>query len=205
MCWTIAAIEKPERLPTDRQVITIVRDGDVDAFEVLVDRYHVPLARHLAYRVGDPELGADLAQDVFLDAFRHLARFDGHRPFAAWLYGIANKHLLMHWRRQRLRRFVSLDWLTGPASTATPSALHQADDSASCDEQDILGQVFAGLTPPLREALLLHSLDGFTAPEIAGILGISRSAAERRISRAKEQFRQNYRALSNDEKGTGRG
>lgn len=204
MAHSYAAAHDHELQSTDYQVIDIVRHGDVEAFEVLVERYYGPLARHLAYRLGDPELGADFAQDTFLDAFRHLDRFDGHRPFAAWLYGIAHKRLLMHWRHQRLRRLISLDWLTGTDS-ATHSALQQEADSDSCHERDTLSQTLAGLTPPLREALLLHSLDGFTAPEIAVILGISRAAAERRISRAKEQFCQRYRDLSDDEKGVGRG
>ena len=204
MAWSYAAIEDQELQPTEQQVIAIVRSGDVEAFAVLADRYYGPLTRHLAYRLGDPELGADFAQDTFLDAFRHLDRFDGQHSFTAWLYGIAHKRLLMHWRSQRVRRIVSLDWLTG-AGTATPEVLQQGDDSESLHEQDILFQVFAGLTPSLRDALLLHSLDGFTAPEIAGILGISRAAAERRISRAKDQFRQHYRDLSTEEKGIPRG
>lgn len=204
MAQSVAATHDLEAHPTDHHVVDMVRTGDVAAFDVLVDRYWGPLTRHLVYRVADPELGADLAQDAFLDAFRHLDRFDGHRPFAAWLYGIAHNRLRMHWRRHRLRQFVSLDWLTGTVP-ATPPALQQADGSAAYLEQDVLLQVLAGLTPPLREALLLHSLDGFTAPEIAGILGISRAAAERRISRAKEQFRQHYRDLNNDEEGIAHG
>lgn len=200
MAHSVAAVHDLEAQPTDHHVVGLVRTGDVEAFEVLVDRYHGPLIRHLAYRVGDPEVGADLAQDVFLDAFRNLERFDSERSFAAWLWGIANKRLLMQWRRQRLRRFVSLDWLAG-IGAATPSSLQQADTSAICQEQDIMFTVFAELTPPLREALLLHSLDGFTAPEIAEILGISCSAAERRISRAKAQFRQLYNDLKVDKTG----
>lgn len=204
MARSIAASHDLEAQPPDHHVVDLVRTGDVAAFDVLVDRYWDPLTRHLAYRVGDPELGADLAQDAFLDAFRHLDRFDGHRPFAAWLYGIAHNRLRMHWRRQRLRQFVSLEWLTG-IMHATPPALQQVDGSAAYHEQDVLFQVLADLTPPLRDALLLHSLDGFTAPEIAEILGISRAAAERRISRAKTQFRQQYRELTNNEEGVTHG
>lgn len=204
MAQRLAAVHDLEAQPTDHHVVGLVRTGDVEAFEALVDRYHGPLIRHLAYRVGDPEVGVDLAQDVLLDAFRNLDRCDSQRSFAAWLYGNANHRLLMYWRRQRLRRFVSLDWLVGiGAATSTP--LQQADTSSTCHEQDILFTVFAQLTPPLREALLLHSLDGFTAPEIAGILGISRSAAERRVSRAKEQFRHSYDELNSAEKGMERG
>jgi len=98
-----------------------------------------------------------------------------------------------------LRSFVSLDWLPGAAAGATPQ-LHQMDASDAWIEQDRLLPVFEKLTPPLREALLLHSLDGFTALEVAQILGISATAAARRISRAKEAFRRAYQDLCEDER-----
>lgn len=184
---------------TDVQVVLTVRNGDVDAFEVIVDRHYAALTRHLIYRLGDRELAVELVQDTFLDAFRHLDRFDGRGPFAAWLFGIAHKHSLMHWRRQRLRSFVSLDWLPVSAAGAIPQLRH-ADPSDAWNERDRLLPVFGKLAPQLRDALLLHSLDGFTAQEVAQILGISAAAAARRISRAKEAFRRAYQELCEDER-----
>jgi RNA polymerase sigma-70 factor (ECF subfamily) len=186
---------------TDRALVGIVRNGEVTVFGVLVDRYYASLVRHLTYRTGDPELAADLAQDAFLDAFRHLDRFREERPFAAWLYRIAQNRLRMALRRRRLRQFVSLDWR--PLSIAANPVWQQPDATGPCHERDLLRQVLDGLSPLLREALLLHSLDGFSAPEVAQILGISRSAAERRISRAKEQFRERYRELNRDDREDG--
>lgn len=194
---TAAAHSSQLQLTPDVEIVAIVRNGNVAAFDVLVERYHRPLMRHLTYRLGDPELGADIVQDALLDAFRRLDQFDDHRPFAAWLYGIAHKRVQMHWRRQRLLRFISLDWLTG-SGPSTLSAIQHNDGIESLNERDMLLEVINSLTPPLREALLLHSLDGFTAPEIAGILGISQHAAKRRVSRAKEQFRELYRDQHHD-------
>src|SRR5688500_5974137 len=73
----------------DQELVIVVRGGDVEAFACLVDRHHGPLLRHLAWRTGDRELAADLAQEAFLDAFRHLDRLPADRSFAAWLYRIA--------------------------------------------------------------------------------------------------------------------
>lgn len=187
-------------VPTDRRVIAVVRGGDISAFDVLVDRHYDPLVRHLTARAGDPEVALDIAQETFVAAFRDLDTFDGRGAFVVWLYGIAHNRLRTHWRRQRVRRIISLDWLTS-APVSAPLALREADCSEPCVEQDLISQVLDGLSPPLRDALLLHSLDGFTAPEIAGILCISSSAAERRISRAKEQFRQCYREMKDNDGG----
>jgi len=179
----------------DHELALAARGGDRDAFAVLVDRHHAPPVRHLAWRTGDPDAAGDLAQEAFLEAFAHLDRLADDHAFPAWLYGIAHNRLRMAARRRRLQRAISLDWLPHGTVTATP-ALQQPDGSASCHERELLGQVLDGLSPPLREALLLHSLDGFSAPEVAEILGVSLAAAERRISRAKERFRERYRALN---------
>lgn len=102
-----------EPRPTDQQVISLVRDGDMDAFAILADRYYRQLARHLTQRCGHADLAADLTQETFAEAFRDLDRFDGKGTFAAWLYAIAHNRLRMHWRRQQVRRLVSLDWPRG--------------------------------------------------------------------------------------------
>lgn len=181
----------------DRELVLVVRGGDVDAFACLVDRYYAPLLRHLTYRTGDRELAADLVQETFLDAFRHLDRLPDDRPFAAWLYRIAQNHGLMAERRRRLRRFVSLDRFTDPA--AVLPEIRRRDASEMLPDCDLVRRALEALSPRLREALLLHSLDGFTAPEVASILGISLAATERRISRAKEQFRHRYDGMLSEE------
>lgn len=78
-------------------------------------------------------------------------------------------------------------------------ALQHVGESNGCDERDAIQRALDALDPALREALLLHSLAACTAPEVARILGISRAAAERRISRAKLQFRDRYRAVNQDD------
>ena len=201
MSSNVARIPCQAPCPSDHHVVSLVRDGDMDAFAILVDRYYRQLARHLSYRCGDPDLAADLTQETFAEAFRDLDRFDGEGTFAAWLYAIAHNRLRMHWRRQQVRRLVSLEWFTS-SGAVTPEALQEPDGSTLCHERVILAKVLAELTPSLRDALLLHSLDGFTAPEVANILHISRSAAERRISRAKEQCRQRYQELGEGWKGS---
>lgn len=176
--------------------------GDRDAFGALADRYHARLVRYLTYRTGAADAARDLTQETFLEALRSLDRLASDRSFAAWLYGIAQNRLRMAARRRRLRQAVSLDWLPAAVAAAVP-ALRQADAIEASNERDMLRRVLGELSQPLREALLLHSLDGFSTAEVAQILGVSRSAAERRLSRAKEQFRERYQALSSEDQEDG--
>ena len=185
--------------PTDEQLAAAARDGVAAAWDDLIERYHAPLLRYLIARTGDRELAAELGQDTFLAAVGLLPRRPPDRPFAPWLYRIAQNHLRRSWKRRRLQRAVSLDWLFGPDGAAPVPPRQPLDVEDAVADGEAVRAALGGLSPRLREALLLHSLDGFTAPEVAQILGISLAAAERRISRAKEQFRQRYRALAGDD------
>jgi RNA polymerase sigma-70 factor (ECF subfamily) len=186
---------------TDGDLAAAARAGSESAWGVLVDRHYAPLLGYLAARTGDKDLAADLVQDTFASAVGLLHRFGNDRPFRAWLYRIAQNHLHRVWYWRKLHRVVSLDWLTEQAGhTAELSSRSDAFEDAVAGEELVL-KILAGISPPLREAILLHSFSGFTAPEVAEILGVSLAAAERRISRGKEQFRQRYRAVNRDEQG----
>lgn len=180
---------------SDQELVDAVRAGDIAAFSVLVDRHHGLMLSHLQRQTGNPELAADLAQETFLDAFRHLDRLGRDDSLTAWLFGIARNNVRMEYRRRLLWRVVSLEWLAEPVTSRIP-ALRREDETASCDERDAIQSTLDALTPSLREALLLHSLGGCPASEVAQVLGISLEAAERRISRAKLEFRDRYRAMN---------
>jgi RNA polymerase sigma factor (sigma-70 family) len=181
--------------PADHVLVDATRTGHVEAFGLLVERYHASILRYLTGQTSDRELAAELTQETFLDAFRDLNRLADDRPFAAWLYRIARNNLLHEQRRRRVRRLLSLDWLVSRGGPH-PQALCRPDMTMHTDERDLVQNILASLSPALREALVLHSLIGFPSQEVAQILGISPAAALQRIARAKEQFRLHYNALN---------
>lgn len=175
----------------DRALVADARSGSVRAFELLVERYYAPMLRYLTRQTGDPELAADLTQETFLEAFRDLDRASDDRSFAAWLYSIARHNMLTATRRRGLRKLLSLDRLPSEVSAVIP-ALRGADVADALHERDLIQRMLDGMSPKLREALLLHSLWGFRGEEIARILGISPAAARQRVCRAKEEFDREY-------------
>lgn len=180
----------------DQQLVAAARDGSEAAWTALVEHSYPRLRRYLMAHTGDPELTADVTQDVFLTALVHVDRIPTDRPFVAWLYGIARHRLLRTWRRQGQRRFVSLEELLDSTAAVIPT-LQQPDElSARMGERDLVQRLLDELSLPLREALLLHSLLGLTAREVAQAQGISLAAAERRISRAQARFRVRYNSCT---------
>ena len=169
--------------------------GEPAVFGALVDQHYAALLRFLTRQTGDPELAADLTQASFLAAYRSRHQLACADAFVAWLFGIARNQLRMEWRRQKLRRLVSLDWISDRAGDLAP-ALSRADETSTLDDRDRIQQVLDGLSPSLREALLLHSLCGFRGGEVAAILDISVAAARKRIVRAEAEFRERYEAAT---------
>jgi RNA polymerase sigma-70 factor (ECF subfamily) len=167
--------------------------GDHAAFGALVDQHYASVLRFLTRQTGDPELAADLTQACFLDAYRSRHQLANEDAFAAWLFGIARNQLRMEWRRRKLRRLVSLDWITDRAGEVIP-ALSRNDETAALDDRDRIQRVLDEMSSTLREALLLHNVSGFRGGEVARILGISADAARKRIVRAEDEFRQRYGA-----------
>lgn len=181
--------------PPDDPLIAAARDGNFAAWAELTRRHRPPLVRSFAVRVGCPVEAEDLAQETFADAYRRSDRLRPDLPFAPWLYGIARFVLLRHRRHLWQTRHASLDALVACAGDVVADP-RQDDPIAAVAARDPIDRVLAGLTPTLRDALLLHDVGGLTAPEIAALLGITPHAAERRVGRAKAAFRCGYVALA---------
>ncbi len=85
----------------ERQLVEAAQQGDAGAFAALVDRHHRGVRACLVARMHDPHEAEDLAQEVFVTAFRRFGEFDPARPLAPWLRSIAVNLLRNHWRKFR--------------------------------------------------------------------------------------------------------
>lgn len=192
MTQAAAGWHEHERAP-DQQLVEAAQAGSAEAFNVLIDRYYDEVTSYLTRQAGHPDLGSDIAQETFLQAFRDIDDLPEDRPFAAWLFRIARNRMISTMRRRRVRKFVSLDWLTATERERSPN-LHQQDQSDHIATEDEVRRVLTALKPKSREVLVLTGL-GFTIPEMADLLGIEHAAARKRVSRAKEEFRQRRREV----------
>jgi len=73
----------------DAALMLCVKQGDTDAFAVLVDKYKQPVL-NLAYRMlRDAAEAEDLAQAVFVQVFKSAGRYEVASKFSTWLFTIA--------------------------------------------------------------------------------------------------------------------
>lgn len=175
---------------TDRELVERVQKGEKEAFDILVLKYQHKIVRQVSRYVRDFSEAQDVAQEVFLKAYRALPGFRGESAFYTWLYRIADntaKNHLVALKRRPLGSGVDLD-----------DAEHQALDSALVvvatpehlllrDEiEKTVFNTIEQLPEDLRTAITLRELEGLSYEEIAQAMGCPVGTVRSRIFRARE-------------------
>jgi RNA polymerase sigma-70 factor (ECF subfamily) len=167
------------------------RDGDVDAFNVLVERYQVPLYNLCLRMLSSPEAAEDAAQEAFIHAYRALRTFRGG-SLRAWLFRIASNACYDEMRRRRARPALSLDEPRGEEGQTL-----DAPDPAPVPEErvermevaDAIQAALSRLPADQRLAIILADVHGLDYAEIAVSMHCSLGTVKSRISRGRRHLR----------------
>ena len=173
----------------DQALVDLAAGGNIEAFEHLVRRHQSTIFNLIRSLVGPRNDIEDLAQEVFVRAYRFLATFRRETSFRSWLCRIAvNVTRSYHARRLQQRPV----WIDGGEGTGA-SAVDTAADTTSFEEKlifhDSVLRALAALPETLREVVVLRDVQGFAYDEIAAALGIPLGTVESRIFRARQQLR----------------
>lgn len=175
----------------DRVLVAAAAAGSRDAFDELVRRHQaaiLTLARVLTAGHGDAE---DLAQDVFVRAWRNLHGFRGDSAFRTWLHRVAINVIRTGQVRQgRIRRLFptrSRDDETGDPGPDPPSGDEPVD--ATLARRQVIDRALAALPDELRIAVTLRDLQGLDYKEIAAALDLPIGTVESRIFRARQKLK----------------
>jgi RNA polymerase sigma-70 factor (ECF subfamily) len=94
-----------------------VRDGDDDAWQMLIDQFEGRLLAFATARVNDRVTAEDIVQEAFVGFYRSLPNFDGSRSIEAYLYQICSYKITDHLRRHGQRKLLSFDSSTNNQSS----------------------------------------------------------------------------------------
>jgi RNA polymerase sigma-70 factor, ECF subfamily len=192
-----AAIASIRSVPDkgDMTLIAAAKNGNHQAFEVLVDR-HARRLFFVALRVTrNREDAEDVVQQSFQKTFVHLNSFVGRSSFSTWLTRVAINEALMLLRKNRGSREVLIDDLNGDEGTATSLEVPDStpDPEASYSQREWVGMLSSAmneLTPGTRKAFQLRELDERSTEETARIMGISVNAVKARLFHGRRKLRE---------------
>ncbi len=173
---------------TDAKLIQLCLDGHKESYAELVRRYQDSVYG-LAYRMTrNHEDAADLAQEAFIRAYRHLKRYDPQGSFKNWVMTMC-ANLTKNRFRGILRR---------RKAEETHVELHPSDPETPDPQRAALEEALESISRTLRIPLVLKHVEGLSYEEIAGMLGIGVSAAKMRVKRGRDEL---VRLLRPDARG----
>jgi RNA polymerase sigma-70 factor (ECF subfamily) len=168
--------------PDDAVVIAHVLGGEKQQFEHLVRRYQQALYRHAVAIVLDHDTAADMVQDAFVRAYVNLRQCRDPSRFRPWLFQTL-RHRCLDYLKEASRRTVRLE-------DAAEPLLDEADGPGAVALRNELRvrtrRALASLPPALREAFVMHYVDGMPYEAMAELLDVSVSALKMRALRARE-------------------
>lgn len=179
---------------TEQELVERASQGDQDAFAQLVQANQNKIYSLTLRMTGNPEDGADLAQEAFLRAWRTLPSFQGESSFSTWLYRLASNLCIDFLRREKRRRtavsVTSLDDEDSAAPAEVPDHRFTPEGELERRElRDAVGRALLKLSDEHRQVLVLRELEGLSYAEIAQALALEEGTVKSRIARARLSLR----------------
>jgi RNA polymerase sigma-70 factor (ECF subfamily) len=175
---------------SERELLRNARAGDRDAFGELVV-LHADQVFGALRRFGlDPSDADEVAQDVFLRAWRGLARFEERARLSTWLYRIAFNEAQRRLARRPPPRVESRPDRDDPAA-ALPEGAHLGPEAQALDHefQQTLERALTQLPHEWRAAVVLRDIEGLSTEEAAHVIGVRQAAFKSRLHRGRMQLR----------------
>jgi RNA polymerase sigma-70 factor (ECF subfamily) len=178
----------------DSKLMIAYQQGDQEAFDYLLDKYHRPIVNFIYKFVNNAAEAEDLAQEVFLRIHRARMRYEPRAKFASWIYRIAaNLSLKEIGRRRRVFFWKGNHNANGRGEEEelpVPDPLPNAERRMISSEMGrIIRNAIQALPPKERLALVLRRYEDLSYRDIAEIMNCTEAAVKTYIHRGKLHVR----------------
>jgi RNA polymerase sigma-70 factor (ECF subfamily) len=181
----------------DAELVARARAGDRAAFDELVVRHEDRVYNMALRMLGQPDDALDLAQEVFLAAYRALDGFEAKAAFSTWLYRVTVNRCRDELRRRATVKHTRPRPLSVDADPPDPPAhgASPADLAVARESEALVAAAIAELPEEAREALVLRDVEGLAYEEIASVLDVPVGTVRSRLNRARTLLRDRLRAV----------
>jgi RNA polymerase sigma-70 factor (ECF subfamily) len=192
---TIAVFPGSELL-TDEQIVGQVLAGRHELYELVVRRYNRRLYRSIRSIVRSESEVEEVMQQAYVQAYEHLAQFEGRATFGAWITRIAVYAAFAHVRRSKREPATGTDAdelsSEEPESFAMSTQSPRGNPEAAASNQELrvaLEESVDALPGHYRTVFVLRALEEMSVAETAEALGIQEETVKTRFFRARTLLR----------------
>ena len=173
----------------DIAVIQLILQGQQSAYATLVMRYEKYVFTIAMRFVNNRELAEELAQDVFVKAYRYLADFKGNSKFSTWLYTIVNSTCLSHLRKKK-DETILLEEEKMIAVSDNSFGESPSDRMEQRNQKQMIENAMKYLPEQDAQILTLFYQAEQSVDEIGVIAGLTTSNVKVRLFRARQKLRE---------------
>ena len=182
----------------DNELIPLVLKGDQLAYKVLVDRYQSFIFT-LAFRLlKSREDAEEVAQDVFIKAYRSLADFKGGSKFSTWLYTITHNTGITHLRKKK-QKIQSIDDESSFIQLENHPSDFKANQVEDKSKRAMVNRAIEMLSPDDAQIITLFYKGDQSLEEIAAIMYLETNNVKVRLFRARQKLKEKMEKYFSEE------
>jgi RNA polymerase sigma-70 factor (ECF subfamily) len=179
----------------DQHLISLICDGDREAFSALYQRHHRRVFAYALHMSGDRQAAEDVMQETFTGLMRSARAYDAERaPVLAFLLGIARNHLLRRFRYEH-RHLTLVD----AAAEALPAAQNTSQLTMRNEIVETVRKSVLSLPAHYREVVVLCELQEMTYEEAARVLACPVGTVRSRLNRARKMLIEKLRVVRGED------
>lgn len=163
----------------DLRLVSMVLDGQVNAFRYLVEKYQTPIYNLIVRIIHDKNEAKEITQDVFVKAYESLASFRSDHKFFSWIYRIA-VNATLNWLKKQ-KRMVGLDTLKGVS--------YSTEESVNEREQ-LMQKAINMLNEKYKVLVVLKYYEQMSYKEVAETMSITEKKVRSRLFEARLQLKE---------------
>ena len=173
---------------SDAELMTRTREGDEEAFTLIVDRFKDRVVNYLCRLTSDRDRAEDMAQETFLRLYRNAAGYREQGHLTAFIFRIATNLARSEDRRNRRWRMFRAAVPTAENGNGGPPTPQAQLLQQEATEQ--LGAAISELPLKFRAPLMLREIEGLSYQAIAAATGCREGTVKSRINRGRRQLRE---------------
>lgn len=178
---------------TNEELVSLAAAGDDEAFRVLVERYEKTVYNLILRYLNDPDESFDVAQEVFINLYKNLQKFNPAYKFTTWLYKIASNQALYRYRSRKKRsNILTLDHpdLEQGVYRVEENCVTSPENAAiEKDRRAQIGKLLDQLEEKYRTSIILRHYMDMSYEEIQQIMNLPIGSVKTNIFRARAKLR----------------
>jgi RNA polymerase sigma-70 factor (ECF subfamily) len=166
----------------DFELVQKVLKGYRYAFEEIVKKYELQVAKTVIGMLGNTVEAEDVGQEVFIRFYRSMHKYNGDSSLGTYLTRIAINLSLNELKRNSNKTYNNID--------RQEYRLYTEDEFERKDTKEIVNRALQQLEPDYRSVVILRMIDGYSTKETAEILKLPVGTVLSRLSRAQSKLKE---------------